>query len=133
MSSFIMMTILFIGFIVAWILIEKMKKSEKQNAKNFKDYLLNQKITEDNLEKIYIVESCFNIKNNIVLVGNITKGTIKVGDTLNYLNKNMEVKTINILKIEVFKAELQEASSGQYVALTIDIKEKVGKLTHLFK
>lgn len=133
MSSFIMMLILFIGFIVAWILIEKMKKSEKQNAKNFKDYLLNQKITEDNLEKIYIVESCFDVKNNIVLVGNITKGTIKVGDTLNYLNKNMEVKTINILKIEVFKAELQEASSGQYVALTIDIKEKIGKLTHLFK
>lgn len=99
-------------------------------------YLQKNNITLDNLKKIFIISKSFitteNNKKLITIVGIIEKGNIKIGDTLYYIDENIQLRSLNVLGIRTFKQEISEAYKGDWIEITIDISTKLPQYLFLF-
>lgn len=121
------------------------KKNNRNNIENNKldyqalsiNYLKNNNITLENLEKLFIIDECFilNRENTTVFIvtGMINKGNIKIGDSLNYIDENLQLKSLNITGVEKFRQQLSEGHEGENVGLRISINTKLPKNLFLFK
>lgn len=111
------------------------------NYNNFLSlYLKNNNMTLDNFETIFIVDQSFVINENncktIKVTGKVVKGHIKIGDTLYYVNENLQLISVNILGIEGFRQQFSEAYAGDNRGLKVDILDKLPTFStylYLFK
>ena len=111
------------------------KKVNYQNCLNL--YLNKKNIKLDSLKTIFIVEESFLLTRNnckiIAITGKVEKGNIKIGDELYYVDENMQLIPVNILGIEKFRQQFEEAYAGDLIGMTVDISKKLPANLYLFK
>ena len=96
---------------------------------NFNRFIEFKNITPDKVQVYFEAEKSFRVKrtSNVehIIVGKVVIGQISVGDTLNYINVNNEMKTLTVIGIEQFRKKLQIANEGDSVGLVISTNEQV--------
>lgn len=90
-------------------------------------------IYDENGAFLFEIEDIFNITGlGISLSGNVERGTVKPGDTVQIIGMNSNVKTTVVEKIEKRRVELESAKAGDRVTLILrDVVEgelKVGQV-----
>ena len=103
------------------------------NKDTFTLYLNNNGLSENDVDVIFIVEDCFKVSGRNLVTGAIIKGSINVGDTLKYTNKDGSIIETTILGIEKFRQRLQTANTGDNIGMEINNSEKINKGTYLFR
>lgn len=93
------------------------KEINKERDK-FEKYMSQAGLTTNNFEKIFIVDDSFSIGNNMVVsTGKVTKGTIKIGDTLSYIDNDYKIKSVTVTEIIQYREKLSKCTEGMAVGL----------------
>ena len=87
-------------------------------------------ISIENMDICYMIEKHFEIINEnkeieLAVIGKVAKGTINVGDILNYIDKFGNIKSTKVLSIEQFRNKKSSATIGEDVGMKIDANEKM--------
>ena len=90
-------------------------------------------LSENELSVIFAIEDVFIVDNNYIAMGVVVKGSIKVGDVLNYVDKNLNLGTATIIGMEAFRKSVEVANSGENVGMMVDSTTPLDRGTYLYK
>ncbi len=90
-------------------------------------------LSENELSVIFAIEDVLIVDNNYIAMGVVVKGSIKVGDVLNYVDKNLNLGTATIIGMEAFRKSVEVANSGENVGMMVDSTTPLDRGTYLYK
>ena len=126
--------IIVVVFVIALLLRFSSKgKSVQNNQVTYSEFLTNNGLSENDSSVIFAVEDVFSISGKSVIVGAVVKGSIKIGDILNYTDQNSTLKQTTVLGIEMFRKTLEVANTGDSVGIMLDTTDKLNKGSYLFR
>ena len=94
---------------------------------------MNNGLSENDLNVIFAIEDIFSVNGRFIVTGTVIKGSIKVGDVLNYVDQNSIPKQANVIGIEAFRKNLDIANNGDKVGIMLDTTDKPIRGSYLFK
>ena len=118
---------------VALFITAKRGNNTLNNQDTYTDYLMNNGLSENDLNVIFAIEDVFSIRDRFIVTGVVIKGCIKVGDVLNYVDPNSILKQASVLGIEVFRRTIDIANTGDKVGIMLDTTDKPSRGTYLFR
>jgi translation elongation factor EF-Tu-like GTPase len=68
----------------------------------------------------FCIEDIFSLESGTVVTGRVSKGEIRVGQSVNLERRTGAHRSVIVAKIEMFRKVLQQASVGDNVGLTLD-------------
>ena len=108
-------------------------KNVQNNQDNYTNYLMNNGLSENDLNVIFAIEDVFSISGKFIVTGVVVKGSIKVGDILNYVDQNSLPKQANVIGIEVFRRTIDIANTGDKVGIMLNTTDKPTRGSYLFR
>ena len=108
-------------------------KNVQNNQVTYSEFLTNNGLSENDSSVIFAVEDVFSISGKSVIVGVVVKGSIKIGDILNYTDQNSTLKQTTVLGVEMFRKTLEVANTGDRVGIMLDTTDKLNKGSYLFR
>ena len=121
--------VVFIFFFIA----AKRGNNSLNNQDTYTEYLMNNGLSENDLNVIFAIEDIFSVNGRFIVTGTVIKGSIKVGDVLNYVDQNSIPKQANVIGIEAFRKNLDIANNGDKVGIMLDTTDKPIRGSYLFK
>ena len=130
----IYVVIIVVVFVLAILLRLGTKGKNVQNTQEtYSEFLTNNGLSENDSSVIFAVEDVFSIDGKSVIVGVVVKGSIKIGDILNYTDQSSTLKQTTVLGIEMFRKTLEVANTGDRVGIMLDTTDKLNKGSYLFR
>ena len=108
-------------------------KNVQNNQVTYSEFLTNNGLSENDSSVIFAVEDVFSISGKSVIVGVVVKGSIKIGDILNYTDQNSTLKQTTVLGVEMFRKTLEVANTGDRVGIMLDTTDKLNRGSYLFR
>ena len=118
---------------VALFITAKRGNNTLNNQDTYTDYLMNNGLSENDLNVIFAIEDVFSIRDRFIVTGVVVKGSIRIGDALNYVDQNSIPKQASVLGIEVFRRTIDIANTGDKVGIMLDTTDKPSRGTYLFR
>ncbi len=126
--------IIVVVFVLAILLRLSTKGKNVQNTQEtYSEFLTNNGLSENDSSVIFAIEDVFSISGKSVIVGVVVKGSIKIGDILNYTDQNSTLKQTTVLGVEMFRKTLEVANTGDRVGIMLDTTDKLNKGSYLFR
>ena len=130
----IYIVIIVVVFVLAILLRLGTKGKNVQNTQEtYSEFLTNNGLSENDSSVIFAVEDVFSISGKSVIVGVVVKGSIKIGDILNYTDQNSTLKQTTVLGVEMFRKTLEVANTGDRVGIMLDTTDKLNRGSYLFR
>ena len=130
----IYIVIIVVVFVLAILLRLGTKgKNVQNNQVTYSEFLTNNGLSENDSSVIFAVEDVFSISGKSVIVGVVVKGSIKIGDILNYTDQNSTLKQTTVLGVEMFRKTLEVANTGDRVGIMLDTTDKLNRGSYLFR
>ena len=130
----IYIVIIVVVFVFAILLRFGLKgKNVQNNQDTYAEFLTNNGLSENDSSVIFAVEDVFSISGKSVIVGVVVKGSIKIGDILNYTDQSSTLKQTTVLGIEMFRKTLEVANTGDRAGIMLDTTDKLNKGSYLFR
>ena len=130
----IYVVIIVVVFVLAILLRLGTKGKNVQNTQEtYSEFLTNNGLSENDSSVIFAVEDVFSISGKSVIVGVVVKGSIKLGDILNYTDQNSTLKQTTVLGVEMFRKTLEVANTGDRVGIMLDTTDKLNRGSYLFR
>ena len=118
---------------IALFIAAKRGNNSLNNQDTYTEYLMNNGLSENDLNVIFAIEDIFSVNGRFIVTGTVIKGSIKVGDVLNYVDQNSIPKQANVIGIEAFRKNLDIANNGDKVGIMLDTTDKPIRGSYLFK
>ena len=118
---------------IALFIAAKRGNNSLNNQDTYTEYLMNNGLSENDLNVIFAIEDIFSVNGRFIVTGTVIKGCIKVGDVLNYVDQNSIPKQANVIGIEAFRKNLDIANNGDKVGIMLDTTDKPIRGSYLFK
>ena len=130
----IYIVIIVVVFVLAILLRLGTKGKNVQNTQEtYSEFLTNNGLSENDSSVIFAIEDVFSISGKSVIVGVVVKGSIKLGDILNYTDQNSTLKQTTVLGVEMFRKTLEVANTGDRVGIMLDTTDKLNRGSYLFR